>query len=95
MKRILKTLAVAAFFLTTQAHADVNVATQDIDGDGRVTFKEFLESHDAGFARNEAFINRHRPVFDNADVNNDGFVDASESQGSGGKSKVGGDKKKS
>ena len=93
MKRISIAFAAAAAFLATQAYADVNVDTQDLDGDGRVTFEEFLESHDASIARNQAFIDRHRPVFDNADANNDGFVDANESQGSGGKSKTGEDKK--
>lgn len=95
MKRTLILLSAAAAFLTTQAIADVNVNTQDLDGDGKVTFEEFLESHDAGITRNQAFIDRHRPVFDGADVNKDGFVDASESQGSGGKSKDGGSKTKS
>lgn len=93
MKRILITLAAAAAFLATQANADVNVTVQDIDGDGRVTFEEFLESHDESIVRNQAFVDRHRSVFDNADVNNDGFVDASESQGAGGKSKGAGGKK--
>lgn len=89
MKRTFLALSITAFCTATMASADVNVATQDADGDGKVTFEEFLESHDASIARNQAFIDRHKPVFDNADANDDGFVDASESQGSGGKSKTG------
>lgn len=95
MRRTLILLAVTAAFSTSQASADVSVSTQDLDGDGRVTFEEFIESHDAGIARNQAFIDRHRPVFDGADVNKDGFVDAGESQGSSGKPKLGGSKVKS
>lgn len=94
MKHVFLALSIPAFFAATMASADVNVATQDIDGDGMVTFEEFLESHNSGIARNQAFIDRHRPIFDGADVNNDGFVDASESQGTGGKVKKGGPDKK-
>lgn len=89
MKRILLTLSIPAIFAATVVSADVNVAAQDADGDGRVTFEEFLDSHDAGIDRTQAFIDRHQPIFDSADVNNDGFVDASESQGAGGKVKTG------
>lgn len=89
MKQILLALSIPAFCTASMARADVNVTAQDIDGDGKVTFEEFLESHEAGIARNQAFIDRHRPIFDGADVNNDGFVDARESQGTGGKAKTG------
>lgn len=88
MKRILLALSIPTICAATVVSADVNVITQDADGDGRVTFEEFLESHDAGIARNQTFIDRHQPIFDSADVNNDGFVDASESQGTGGKAKT-------
>jgi len=94
MKRAFAILSAAALFVATQAHADVNVATQDLDGDGKVTFEEFLESHNAGITRNQEFIDRHKPVFDGADTNKDGYVDTSESQGSGGKTKSGESKKK-
>lgn len=94
MKRILLALSIPALCAATVASADVNVATQDANGDGMVTFEEFLESHDAGIARNQAFIDRHRPIFDGTDVNSDGFVDASESQGTGGKVKSGNADKK-
>lgn len=94
MKRIFFALSIPAICAATMASADVNVATQDIDGDGMVTFEEFLESHDAGIARNQAFITRHQSIFDGADVNKDGFVDASESQGAGGKAKTGAADKK-
>ncbi len=95
MKRTFVMASTAAVLIAAQANADVNVATQDLDGDGKVTFEEFLESHNAGITRNQAFIDRHRPVFDGADTNKDGFVDASESQGSGGKPKAGESQKKS
>ena len=89
MKRIFLALSIPALFAATIASADVNVTSQDADGDGRLTLDEFLESHDAGIARNQAFTDRHRSIFDNADVNGDGFVDGSESQGTGGKTKTG------
>lgn len=89
MKRILLAISIPAIGAAAVASAEVNVAAQDADGDGKVTFEEFLESHDAGITRKQAFIDRHQPIFDSADVNNDGFVDASESQGAGGKLKTG------
>lgn len=89
MKRIYLALSIPAIYAATVASAEVNVITQDANGDGKVTFEEFIESHDAGITRNQAFIDRHQPIFESADVNNDGFVDTSESQGSGGKVKSG------
>lgn len=84
---------VASLFAATTASADVSVKTQDLNADGKVTFEEFLNSHDASYARNQAFTDRHKSIFDNADVNNDGVVDANESQGgSSGKSKKTGSK---
>jgi hypothetical protein len=74
-------ITTSVLFAATMAVADVNIKTQDLNGDGKVTFEEFLGSHDASIARNQAFIDRHKPIFDAADQNNDGVVDASESQG--------------
>lgn len=95
MKRLLKILPVTVIFLATQSNADVNVKMQDLNGDGKVSFEEFLESHNASITRNAAFIERHRPIFDTADINKDGFVDSGESQGPSGKSKANKSKKKS
>jgi Ca2+-binding EF-hand superfamily protein len=78
------------------AQADVNVSTQDLNGDGTVTFEEFIDSHDSSIAHTDAFLARHRQVFDGADTNSDGVVDAGESQGgTTGKQKRGGKKDKS
>lgn len=72
------------------AHADVSTQTQDLNGDGTVTFEEFIDSHATGIERTQAFVDRHRSIFDAADTNGDAVVDDSESQGgAAGKSKKG------
>ncbi len=78
------TLALSA----STAHADVSTDTQDLNGDGVVTFQEFIDSHATGIERTQAFVDRHRSIFDAADTNGDEVVDHSESQGGvAGKSK--------
>lgn len=71
------------------ANADVHVDVHDQNGDGVVTFQEVVDFHDSSISRSQAFMDRHRAVFDGADANKDGVVDRSESQGdgSGGKTK--------
>ncbi|MFA3920523.1 hypothetical protein [Ruegeria hyattellae] len=81
-------------FAAAVAHADVSTETHDLNQDGVVTFEEMLEYHPAGIDRTQEFIDRHRIIFDGADTNGDGVVDASENQGIGaGKTKVKGAKK--
>ncbi len=63
------------------ARADVSTETQDLNNDGVVTFEEFMDSHDTGIARTQAFVDRHKGIFDAADTNGDEVVDQSESQG--------------
>ncbi len=65
------------------AHADVHVDVHDADGDGVVTFQEVVDYHGPGISRSQAFMDRHRAIFDGADTNGDGVVDRSESQGDG------------
>lgn len=80
MKYHLLTAAIAVLF-SSSASADVSVESQDSNGDGKVTFQEFLDSHPKSIARNQSFVDRHQSVFTNADSNGDGVVDQSESQG--------------
>ncbi len=89
MKRSFILAAAMTLIAASGARSDVSVASQDLNKDGKVTFEEFVESHDAGIARNDAFIKRHRAVFDSADTNGDGVVDAAESQGGKAKKKAG------
>lgn len=71
------------------AHADVSTKTQDLNSDGVVTFQELMDSHATGIERTQAFVDRHKKIFDGADTNGDGVVDSSESQdGAAGKPKT-------
>ncbi|UWQ74155.1 EF-hand domain-containing protein [Leisingera sp. M658] len=82
MKKALLIVAAGTLaFGASAAYADVSTETQDLNGDGVVTFEEFVDSHAAGIARTQAFLDRHRGIFDAADTNGDGVVDQSESQG--------------
>ena len=63
------------------ARADVSTDTQDLNGDGVVTFQEFIDSHATGIERTQAFVDHHRSIFSAADTNGDEVVDHSESQG--------------
>ena len=84
----------AVVFGASSVHADVSTGTHDLNGDGVVTFEEMLEYHPADIHRTQEFMDRHRSIFDGADTNGDGVVDASESQGGGaGKTKIKGAKK--
>jgi len=87
-------IAGSVVFAATMVLADVSTETHDLNQDGVVTFEEMLEYHPAGIDRTQAFIDRHRIIFDGADTNGDGVVDASENQGGGArKTKVKGTKK--
>lgn len=80
---IMKKLAVcmaSLFALTNIAAADVSVKVHDLNSDGSVTLQEVIDFHDPAITRTDAFLARHKAMFEAADVNSDGVVDASESQ---------------
>lgn len=88
----IKKLAVSMaslFALTCTASADVSVKVHDLNSDGTVTLQEVIDFHDPAITRSEAFLARHKAMFEAADVNKDGVVDASESQDGTGSTKKG------
>ncbi len=90
MKLKLLIVAVSTLALNINAaSADVSVDKQDLNKDGVVTFQEVIDSHPKSIKRTQAFMDRHRKIFEGADTNGDNSVDRSESQGgSTGKTKT-------
>lgn len=88
MKKLFISMASFAAF-SGAASADISVNVHDLDGNGTVTLQEVIDFHDASITRSEAFLTRHTNMFEAADVNGDGVVDASESQDGTGSMKKG------
>ncbi len=74
---------------TNTAYADISVKIHDLNGNGTVTLQEVIDFHDSSINRTEAFIARHKAMFEATDINGDGVVDASESQDGTGSKKNG------
>lgn len=88
MKKLAVCMA-SLFVLTSTAIADVSVKVHDLNGDGTVTLQEVIDFHDSSIARTDAFLARHKAIFEATDVNGDGVVDAGESQNRAGSKKNG------
>lgn len=86
--KIFALCAASLVALAGTAAADVSVRVHDLNKNGTVTLQEVIDFHDPAITRSDAFLARHKAMFEAADVNGDGVVDASESQdGTGAKKK--------